>query len=143
MRTNIYLYAIQSLKVLRLVSNHSIYLSDGLEDRLTLNVTWKSVFPQTWTVGLKESLFGFLLVDMAADPRLARAMDPRRTATPPQPPPPPPPAQSEQKRVGGYDGAEDVNLDSETRRAREDFKLKFCTVCASNNNRYVDRSIHP
>lgn len=96
-----------------------------------------------WTVHLEQCLFGALLVNMAADPRLARAMDPRRTATPPQPPPPPPPAQSEQKPVGGYDGAEDVNLNSESRREREDFKLKFCTVCASNNNRYVDRVICP
>ena len=114
-----------------------------MEDRLILNITWKSISPQLWTVGPEQSLFGNLLVDMAADPRLARAMDPRRTATPPQPPPPPPPAQSEQKPVGGYDGAEDVNLNSESRKDREDFKLKFCTVCASNNNRYVDRSIHP
>lgn len=113
-------------------------LSDILEDRLILHVTWNSISSQLWTVGLRESLFGALLVDMAADPRLARAMDPRRTATPPQPPPPPPPAQSEQKPFGGYDGAEDINLNSESRRESEDFKLKFCTVCASNNNRYVD-----
>ena len=96
-----------------------------------------------WTVRLKQSLIGAFLVNMAADPRLARAMDPRRTATPPQPPPPPPPAQSEQKPVGSYDGANDVNLNSESRREREDFKLKFCTVCASNNNRYADRFVHP
>jgi RNA polymerase II subunit A C-terminal domain phosphatase SSU72 len=75
---------------------------------------------------------------MAADPRLARAVDPRRTATPPQPPPPPPPTQLEQKPLGSYDGVDDGNPGNEPRKEEENFKLKFCTVCASNNNRYVD-----
>lgn len=70
---------------------------------------------------------------MATDPRLARSIP--RTATPPQPPPPPPPV-SQQKLATGYDGTDDGAVDSVS---KEDggFKLKFCTVCASNQNRYV------
>ncbi|MCJ1458149.1 RNA polymerase II subunit A C-terminal domain phosphatase [Mycoblastus sanguinarius] len=74
---------------------------------------------------------------MAADPRLAR-IDPRRVATPPQPPPPPP-AQSEPKSLGGYDGAEDGAGEGDLQRKDEGgFKLKFCTVCASNQNRSME-----
>lgn len=74
---------------------------------------------------------------MATDPRLARTIS--RTATPPQPPPPPPPA-SQQKSASGYDGADDGAVDSVS---KEDggFKLKFCTVCASNQNRYVPAGV--
>ena len=73
---------------------------------------------------------------MATDPRLAR-LDPRRTATPPQPPPPPPPEQSDQRPVGGYDGGEESDGMAGSRNEEGDFKLKFCTVCASNQNRYI------
>lgn len=70
---------------------------------------------------------------MATDPRLARTI--ARTETPPQPPPPPPPL-SQQKSVMSYDATDDMATDS---GSKEDggFKLKFCTVCASNQNRYV------
>lgn len=69
---------------------------------------------------------------MATDPRLAR-LDPRRTTTPIQPPPPPPPAQSDQKPSGGYDEVEE----GDEQNNEGGFKLKFCTVCASNQNRYA------
>ncbi|KAI4131902.1 MAG: hypothetical protein LQ338_000984 [Usnochroma carphineum] len=75
---------------------------------------------------------------MATDPRLSR--DPRRTQTPPRPPPPPPPLESlpQQKPFGGtHDGA---SPSQQPNPARSDsgFKLKFCTVCASNQNRSME-----
>ncbi|KAL8920553.1 MAG: hypothetical protein Q9208_006175 [Pyrenodesmia sp. 3 TL-2023] len=76
---------------------------------------------------------------MATDPRLAR--DPRRINTPAQPPPPPPPfaAIPQQKQLGGYDGGPDGDF-SQQQRPRDEggFKLKFCTVCASNQNRSME-----
>lgn len=75
---------------------------------------------------------------MAADPRLARAVDPRKTATPTQPPPPPPPTRPAQNFAGGYDGGDDGDGNGPAQTDGGDFKLKFCTVCASNQNRYVN-----
>ena len=74
---------------------------------------------------------------MATDPRLARA--PAGIGTPRQPPPPPPPpeASTQQRRSGGLDGADDGSTNG-FRRDDGGFKLKFCTVCASNQNRCVD-----
>ena len=68
---------------------------------------------------------------MAADPRLARAAS--RTATPPQPPPPPPPVE----RMHDSRPSPGPNTAEDDTRPNEDggFKLKFCTVCASNQNR--------
>ena len=77
---------------------------------------------------------------MATDPRLERSSV--LTVTPPPPPPPPRESTYPQSSVLGYDGAADGN-ESDVLKAqekREGFKLKFCTVCASNQNRY-DRSI--
>lgn len=71
---------------------------------------------------------------MASDPRLARATP--RTATPPQPPPPPPPL-TQQKSATGYDGTDDGVVFEPATKEDGGFKLKFCTVCASNQNRYV------
>lgn len=71
---------------------------------------------------------------MATDPRLARVVP--RSATPSQPPPPPPPL-SQQKSATGYDGADDGVVADPASKADGGFKLKFCTVCASNQNRYV------
>ena len=71
---------------------------------------------------------------MATDPRLARVTP--RVATPPQPPPPPPPL-SQQKSVTGYDGTDDGVVFDPVSKEDGGFKLKFCTVCASNQNRYV------
>ena len=75
---------------------------------------------------------------MATDPRLARA--PARIITPAQPPPPPPPpeALAQQKPLGGLDGSDEGNTNG-VRQDDGSYKLKFCTVCASNQNRYVDR----
>jgi RNA polymerase II subunit A C-terminal domain phosphatase SSU72 len=64
-------------------------------------------------------------------------MDPRlrarqQQASPVPPPPPPPPAEPPM----GLDGANDAHAES-NKVPDDTFKLKFCTVCASNQNRYV------
>ncbi|KAK5241776.1 RNA polymerase II subunit A C-terminal domain phosphatase, partial [Cryomyces antarcticus] len=59
-----------------------------------------------------------------ADPRLARQRQP--------PPPPPPPAEPVPDSTKmGLDGAND---NSSTTAQDGGFNLKFCTVCASNQN---------
>lgn len=68
---------------------------------------------------------------MATDPRLVRTIP--RVATPPQPPPPPPP-------LSQHDGTDDGVVDP-ARKEDGGFKLKFCTVCASNQNRYVGAGV--
>ncbi|KAL8703494.1 MAG: hypothetical protein Q9201_003337 [Fulgogasparrea decipioides] len=76
---------------------------------------------------------------MATDPRLAR--DPRRTTTPPHPPPPPPPLESlpQQKPLDPRNGTDgDSSRSSQPSYSDGDFKLKFCTVCASNQNRSME-----
>lgn len=74
---------------------------------------------------------------MATDPRLTRAAP--RNATPSQRPPPPPPVKSmpQQNSTPAYDGVEDEDGSDVPRQDEGGFKLKFCTVCASNQNRYV------
>lgn len=73
---------------------------------------------------------------MASDPRLARAAP--RTATPPLPPPPPPlDAMPPESASVGYDGTENGIGNESVREDEGGFKLRFCTVCASNQNRYV------
>ena len=71
---------------------------------------------------------------MAADPRLVRAAS--RTATPPQPPPPPPVELMHDSRPPPGPNTAEAGVVGDT-RPKEDggFKLKFCTVCASNQNR--------
>lgn len=75
---------------------------------------------------------------MSADPRLARPLDPRRTALPPQPTPPPPPQQVAPQPTRQVDGFDDGDSGSVPQDNPKKFKLKFCTVCASNQNRYVN-----
>lgn len=69
---------------------------------------------------------------MSVDPRLRRAQIP--TPQPPAqvPPPPPPPVVMEQPQADGVQAATNKDIVPD-----DAFKLKFCTVCASNQNRYV------
>jgi hypothetical protein len=71
---------------------------------------------------------------MSADPR--RRPAPAQSAPPPPPPPPPPVEAQPDSSVQSLDSASDHNTAQEA-KAEESFKLRFCTVCASNNNRYV------
>ncbi|MCJ1281141.1 RNA polymerase II subunit A C-terminal domain phosphatase [Xylographa opegraphella] len=77
---------------------------------------------------------------MASDPRLARMSDPR-TATPPQPPPPPPP-KAESPQLESSEATPSIPngtvQDSRLRPEDGGFKLKFCTVCANNQNRSME-----
>ncbi|KAL8799407.1 MAG: hypothetical protein Q9200_007547 [Gallowayella weberi] len=74
---------------------------------------------------------------MSTDPRLAR--DPRRTSTPSHPPPPAPQdSQSQQRPASRYNGVDAISTSANLSRDDGDFKLKFCTVCASNQNRSME-----
>lgn len=79
---------------------------------------------------------------MATDPRRARIAP--RIATPPQPPPPPPPTAAIPASLANLDGASEVAAPPSTLTAalstqtQTSYKLKFCTVCASNNNRSME-----
>ncbi|PLB37855.1 RNA polymerase II subunit A C-terminal domain phosphatase [Aspergillus candidus] len=67
---------------------------------------------------------------MAHDPRLASA----GTATPdPPPPPPPPPAETAMSVVAETRAADDA-----VAAQSDSYKLRFCTVCASNQNRSME-----
>ena len=75
---------------------------------------------------------------MATDPRLARATS--RIATAPQPPPPPPPPEPifHRKSISQVDGTDEASSQDTPRNDSGGFKLKFCTVCASNQNRSME-----
>lgn len=75
---------------------------------------------------------------MTADPRDPRLrarqqqqQQQQQAASPTPPPPPPPPAEP---NAMGMDGTNDAHAEKNM-VADDKFKLKFCTVCASNQNR--------
>lgn len=71
---------------------------------------------------------------MAEDPRLSEA----ETATPP-PPPPPPPESGATPSEGTVVGEEpSATEDTKPEESSDSYKLKFCTVCASNQNRSME-----
>ena len=76
---------------------------------------------------------------MAVDPRRARLAN--RTSTPNAPPPPPPPPPVEPTVTAdnkyGLDGSND-HSDPSQPKSDSDYRLKFCTVCASNQNRSME-----
>ncbi|BDD64144.1 RNA polymerase II subunit A C-terminal domain phosphatase [Monascus purpureus] len=72
---------------------------------------------------------------MAQDPRLAQL----ETITPPPPPPPPP--ESGNTSSDGTAGPEEPSAEGITTMSStspDSYKLKFCTVCASNQNRSME-----
>ncbi|KAI9730733.1 MAG: RNA polymerase II subunit A C-terminal domain phosphatase [Cirrosporium novae-zelandiae] len=81
---------------------------------------------------------------MSADPRLARLASrtapPQAQTTAPPPPPPPPsaPVIAETKEISSLDGPTDGPMVNGSNDNTDGFKLKFCTVCASNQNRSME-----
>ncbi|PGH08695.1 RNA polymerase II subunit A domain phosphatase ssu72 [Polytolypa hystricis UAMH7299] len=81
---------------------------------------------------------------MAADPRLAHAGSKPLTPSPLQPPPPPPPPPPETPTTttttpeAGVDGTAENASATPPHPTSTSYKLKFCTVCAANQNRSME-----
>ncbi|KAB8072567.1 RNA polymerase II subunit A [Aspergillus leporis] len=71
---------------------------------------------------------------MAYDPRLASA----GTATPDPPPPPPPPPEPAMAAPTETESADRAAPASTQEQQSDSYKLRFCTVCASNQNRSME-----
>ncbi|KAI9844649.1 MAG: RNA polymerase II subunit A C-terminal domain phosphatase [Thelocarpon superellum] len=72
---------------------------------------------------------------MATDPRLT-GMAPL-TETPLNPPPPPPRSEAV-PNADAMTGDDDASAENGSSKPEEGFKLRFCTVCASNQNRSME-----
>ena len=71
------------------------------------------------------------------DPRRARLADPRRAAVS-SPTPPPPPTILQNADVAVPDGAPNGHSTPVPPTQASDYRLRFCTVCASNQNRSME-----
>ncbi|KAB8206123.1 RNA polymerase II subunit A C-terminal domain phosphatase ssu72 [Aspergillus parasiticus] len=71
---------------------------------------------------------------MAYDPRLASA----GTATPDPPPPPPPPPESAMAAPTETESSDGTAAAPTQEQQSDSYKLRFCTVCASNQNRSME-----
>ncbi|KAF3483917.1 transcription/RNA-processing factor Ssu72 [Arthroderma uncinatum] len=76
---------------------------------------------------------------MATDPALAQGTTQALTINPPPPPPPPPPpAEQANASSSTPDDNTVVNNSTPPHPTSASFKLKFCTVCAANQNRSME-----
>ncbi|OGM43660.1 RNA polymerase II subunit A C-terminal domain phosphatase ssu72 [Aspergillus bombycis] len=71
---------------------------------------------------------------MVYDPRLASA----GTATPDPPPPPPPPPESAMAAPTETESSDGTAAGPSPEQQSDSYKLRFCTVCASNQNRSME-----